>query len=422
VYDVRLEVNGVAYGGFRSGEFKLGLEQMCNSFNLRYSDVWIERGERPPIEEGDRCKLIVDGNAMIDGWVDEAIRAYDAMHYELSCSGRSTAGDLVDCSAVKQAGSNVTMGPWRNQRLSSIAADLVYPFAAVTLLVEGDEGAAIPKFVLQRGETVSAALCRLARLRSMLVYTAGTTLVMAKVGTHRTDTILRGGINIPDANILGGERQASLADRFSDYIFKGQTRARDDVNGVAANQIGHAVEDHGVPRYRPTLIVAGGADGPSDLGARAIMERNQRAGRGERITVKVEGWKTTEGYLWEPNILVRVTDSWLDVDQDLIVVSASFAFHGDTGQGGYQTSLELCDPKAFDNGDAPLIRRRRRRDRGVWAGDGTGASLIVDSSPLASTGATPSERAARGFGLSRGLAAPQPSAARSNRSRRRAPR
>jgi prophage tail gpP-like protein len=373
VYDVRLEIQGVGYGGFRSGEFKLGLEQMCNSFDLRYSDVWVERGSHSPIHEGDRCKLTVDGNAMIDGWVDEATTAYTPVHYELSASGRSTACDLVDCAALN------TPGQWTGQRIGAIATDLVRPFAAVSVVVSGDQGPKIPKFTLQRGETVGAALCRLARLRTMLVYTAGTQLVLAKVGTNRTTTVLRRGVNI-----LEGSRKGSLADRFSEYVFKGQTRARDEVNGVVANQMRGAVQDRAVTRHRPMLVVAGGADGPADLGARAIMERNQRAGRAERVTVKVLGWKTDEGYLWEPNLRVRVTDDWLDVDQDMIVVSASFSFQGDTGSGGYQTSLELCDPRAFDTGDAPLLPRRRARPVEVWtdAPSIQGVSPILPASPL----------------------------------------
>lgn len=418
MYDVRLEVQGVGYGGFRSGEFKLGMEQMCNSFDLKYSDVWVEHGSHSPIREGDRCKLIVDGDVMIDGWVDDSSSSYSSMHYELTVSGRSTACDAVDCSAMNKP------GQWTNQHAGTIAAELVYPFAAIGLIVLGDQGAKIPKFTLQRGETAGNAICRLARLRNMLVYTAGTQLVMAKVGTQRTTTVLRRGINI-----LEGSRKGSLADRFSDYIFKGQTRARDEVNGVPANQIRGDVEDHGVPRYRPMLVVAGGADGPADLGARAIMERNQRAGRGERLTLKIEGWKTDEGYLWEPNLRVRVTDDWLDVDQDMIVVSAAFSFQGDTGAGGYTTSLEVCDPRAFDMGDAPLLPRRRARPQ-MWnplintplfLADATTPTAFV---PGGSTGLAPNQ-----LGLGGGVlryevnrpASPRPSASHGNRSHRRNP-
>lgn len=421
MYDVRLNVNGVAYGGFRSGEFKLSMEQVCNDFSLVYSDAWTERGESVPIVEGNRCKLTVNGNVMIDGWVDEATTEYTPVHFSLGVSGRSSACDIVDCSTL------TTAGCWSNQKVSEIALDLCYPFSAVRVRTLGDDGAPIPKFVLQRGETVGAALLRAARLRSMLVYTAGENLVLAKVGTQRTTTVLRRG-----GTVIEGSRRASMADRFSDYVFKGQTRARDEVNGVAANQIRGTVTDNNVPRYRPMLIIAGGADGPSDLGARAIMERNQRAGRAERITLKVEGWMTDEGYLWEPNILVRVTDDWLGIDQDLVVVSASFSFHGDTGAGGFTTSLELCDPRAFDMGDAPLIRRRRRASTWLAGVPGDGSALFMDNpNPFPRTGSIDGDpsnishgplRAGQNEG-GRGIYAvaptPQPSANAGNRGHRR---
>ncbi len=355
MYDVRLEVNGVQYGGFRSGEFTLSLEQMCNDFSLKCTNTWVNEdgsasADHPPIEEGNRCKFIVDDSTMIDGWVDNSDASYDPTSYHLEVNGRSTSCDLVDCSAVPARG-----GQWVGQTVHTIVSDLVQPFAAVRFAVE-NAGAAIPKFTLQRGETVGAAILRAAHLRHLLVYTAGDTLMIAKAGSTRTSTVLRRGERIIEA-----KKHSSLAERYSDYTFKGQTLARDEVNGVAASQIHNAVHDNGVPRYRPLMIVSNGHDGPSDLGARAIMERNQRAGRAERLTVKVEGWKTDEGYLWEPNIRVQVTDDWHDIDQDMIVVSATFSFSGDTGAGGYATSLELCDPRAFEDGDVPLVRRRRRR-------------------------------------------------------------
>ena len=99
MYDIRLEVNGLAYGGFRSGEFRLSLEQMCNDFSLDYADVWQQRGERCPIQEGNRCKLTVDGNVMIDGWVDEAnveyVRALNDPPYGWSTIGQKTMRRMI---------------------------------------------------------------------------------------------------------------------------------------------------------------------------------------------------------------------------------------------------------------------------------------------------------------------------------------
>lgn len=350
MHDVRLEVNTEAFGGFQGGSFTMSLESLAATFELRYADTWTERGESVPIDEGDRCKVLIDGLTLIDGWVVESTREYDATSRKLSVSGASLTTDLVDCTAMNEP------GRWRNQLVSQIVADLCYPFATIQPMVVGDEGARIPKFAIDDGETVGSAISRLARLRGLQCYSAGSELVLTKAGNVRTSTVLRYG-----RPILRARRVGSLAQRFSDYVFKGQTRATDERNGIAASQINGTIFDNGVPRYRPILLDAHAVDGPDDIGARAIMERNQRAGQAERISVTVEGWTTDEGWLWEPNMRVRIADEWLDVDQEMIVVSVKLTYNGDTGAGGYATEMELCDPAAFDTGDAPLVRRRRAR-------------------------------------------------------------
>lgn len=350
MHDVRLEVNTQAFGGFQGGSISMSLEALSATFDLRYADTWTDAGDAVPIDEGDRCKVLVDGLTLIDGWVVESSREYDETSRKLSVSGASLTTDLVDCTAMNEP------GRWRNQRVSQIVADICYPFATVQPMVVGDEGAPIPKFVIDDGETAGSAIARVARLRGLQCYSAGSELVITKAGNLRTATVLERG-----RPILKARRTGSLAQRFSDYNFKGQTRARDEQNGVAASQIHGTIYDNGVPRYRPLLLDAHAVDGPDDIGARAIMERNQRAGQAERITATVEGWTTVEGWLWEPNLRVRITDDWLDVDQDMIVVSTKLTYAGDTGAGGYRTEMELCDPRAFDTGDAPLVRRPRRR-------------------------------------------------------------
>ena len=96
----------------------------------------------------------------------------------------------------------------------------------------------------------------------------------------------------------------------------------------------------------------------------------------------------------------------------MIVVSVKITFNGDTGAGGYVTEMELCDPRAFDTGDAPLVRRPRPRwiiangghlatssdyltgSAGfVEPGSPTGGMLRADINPLPSE--TPSVRRRR---------------------------
>jgi prophage tail gpP-like protein len=350
VHDVKLEVQREAHGGFQHGLVKLSMEQIASTFQLGYTDVWSSSRERVPIRRGNRCKLTVDGLTLVDGWVQEASREYDEKKRTLSASGLSTTGDLVKCSAVNKPGN------WTNQHLGQIITHLCQPYAAVHPLILGDQGDPFGKFAIQRGgETSGDAVLRAARMRGFAVYTIGDDLVAARTGSERSPTNIERG-----RNVLKGKFTDSEAERYSDYIFKGQTRGSDTQNGVASAHMGHVVYDNGVARFMPLKVQAGGAEGPKDLGMRAVMERNQRAGRGERWFYTVKGWMRDEGGFWEPNVIHHVRDPELEVDDDLILVSSEFEFDGGERPSGFVTRLEFTHPEAFDVGEYPRRRSPRR--------------------------------------------------------------
>jgi prophage tail gpP-like protein len=68
-----------------------------------------------------------------------------------------------------------------------------------------------------------------------------------------------------------------------------------------------------------------------------------RAGRSARVTYKVDGWEHSAG-LWEPNTIVHVTDPQCQLDDDLLLVTATATR---SNEEGTHTLLELCDPAAF---------------------------------------------------------------------------
>ncbi|MFW6087532.1 MAG: phage baseplate assembly protein, partial [Myxococcota bacterium] len=306
-HTVELRVGGDVFGGFIRGRVRQSLEQLATTFSLTYSDRWAEDQEPLPIEEGDECALLVDGEVLVEGYVDEAASRYDARKWDLSVSGRSRLGDLVDCAAQHRG------SQWLRARLDEILEDLTGPFS-VRARVVGDPGPRFRRFKFEPGETASEVISRAARLRGRVPVDIGGELELVQVEeVEHTDTLRRGD------PILRAERTGSWSERFSHYEFKGQTQADDELNGVSAAQLRGMVEDRQVRRYRPTVVLSGGQDGDNDLGRRAILERNRRAGRGERITCTVPGFRNGAGDLWRPAQAVRLEDDWLRVEAVLLV-------------------------------------------------------------------------------------------------------
>jgi prophage tail gpP-like protein len=256
----------------------------------------------------------------------------------IAIEGRDRAGDLVDCSAIYKG------GQWRDASLTQIASDLAAPFG-IPVIAATDVGDSFPSFAIQDGETVFEAIARAAALRGVLAISdkeGG--IVLARAGQSRHAF----GLQRP-GNMLGGEADYSDDERFSDYIVKGQRRGTDDDEGAPegpSSPVGQA-QDSGVKRYRPLIIMAEDQVDGVDATRRAEWERNVRAGRSDRINVRVRGWREQgdKGDLWEPNRVVHINDTeWLWINADLLIADVNYL----RGRMGTITEIGLMPALAFD--------------------------------------------------------------------------
>jgi len=347
---VQLILNGEAFEGFESGTVTQALDAalVATTFTLGYAPRVAPELERVRIEAGDEVTLRVGDEDLVTGYVDDDAMSYDARSSQLQVAGRSRVADVLDCSAIHRA------RRFRDQTVFELAQALLRDYP-ITVIDAGGDATALPieRFALQDGESIAEALTRAARLRGVFLQDVGGDLVITRVGGQSTRTIISRA-----TNVLTATRRRSWRERFSEYQFRGQTRATDTVNGLQAAQIGHVIEDRAVTRLR-RLRVSAHADRRGDMGRRAILERNVRAGRSERLSYELAGWTTEEGDLWRPNTKVRVVDDWLEVEAELLVERVTHAFAARPGR--YRTALELVRPETFSEVEEFPRRGRGRR-------------------------------------------------------------
>lgn len=334
-----LRVNDAAFDGFESGSVQLTLDEAVNSFELTYVAPDGSLDTRV-VFEGDDCELLLGDEVVIRGYVDETDEQDEPDALTLRAVGRSRTGDLVDCSAIQAP------GRWSGATLDRIVTELCLPFGVSSYVAT--PGEPFEAFSVQKGESVYDTIARAAAKRGLLVYSVGGDLVLARAGQYRTATVLERGLNVSRS-----QRASSLVNRYSQYVFAGQGRPDERTWGKASQQLAHTVTDPGVPRYRPLRVTAEAHSG-LDLQARATLERNQRAGRAERVSCVVEGHTTVEGYAWRPNTLVHFRNPILGVDATLLVVTARFRFGAAVDD---VTELELARPEAYDLGKYPALGR-----------------------------------------------------------------
>ncbi|MDP3715185.1 MAG: contractile injection system protein, VgrG/Pvc8 family, partial [Burkholderiales bacterium] len=270
---------------------------------------------------------------------------HDAQSHTVGVSGRDATGDLVDCAAIHKS------GRWAGRRMEQIAADLCSPYG-ITVRAATDTGAALPSWQIQEGESAFECIERLARDRGVLLVSDGQGgLSISRAGTTRIGTALVRG-----ENILAASGTLSLRERFSTYIVKGEQPGTDDVFAEQIRQKAIAA-DAVVTRHRPLIVLAEDQATAASMKRRAEWERNVRAGRSIDITVTVQGWAHAAG-LWEPNRLVRVTDEWLRLDDDLLIKQVGFSLD----EQGTRCELALTMPQAFDLIPLPAATKTAKED------------------------------------------------------------
>lgn len=332
-----LRVGGKIYGGWKEIEIQRGIEQVTGRFTLSVTERWSGQAEPRPILPGQSCQVYLGDAPVLTGWIGRVVPGRDDKNSWLTIEGRDKTHDLCDCSAIHKS------GQWKNSSLAKIAADLLAPFKIETLIGETAKTAAnkkIASFNIEEGETVFACLERAARLQALMLWTNGLgQLVISLPDAIRADVTLREGVNL---KYMQGE--FSHDERFSKYIIKGHTKHDDD---EAPHQSKGEATDAVISRYRPLIVLAEDHAGGPTAKQRAQWEAAVRAGRGNRATVKVQGWclHGDTGKVWQPGMRVAVESPTLRVKGDLLIVACTWKL---SAMEGTITEMELADPRAMD--------------------------------------------------------------------------
>lgn len=344
---VRLEVNGVDYGGWENVSITKSIEAIAAKFTISVSDL-------PtifPINPGDACKLYADGQKIIDGYVDTAGANIDAGQHGITISGRDKTCDLVDCAATNPS------QEFLNISFADLLTKLAAPFGiAVKVEIAGIDR--FPKFSLQQ-ETAFEAIERACRLRGVLPLRDGNGgIKVVSYGQKRATGGLILGENVKSADVT-----KDFTDVFSEYTVYGQQPGSDTIDGeTAASSVGKAY-DSTITRFRPCTIVAEGAVSLKGAQDRAEWEAAVRSARSTSVKISVAEWfQNTNGDLWDVNLLVPCDLPALDVAGDLLIKDLQFDLSPESGS----TTLLTLTKK-----DAYLKQPDQKEDKDQVNKDGT---------------------------------------------------
>ncbi|MBL1321505.1 MAG: hypothetical protein COA63_010670 [Methylophaga sp.] len=331
--DVRLKIDGIIHAGWKDVVLSFSLESIANTFQLSLTDKWANDAEPRRIKTGSACEVWIGNTKVITGYIDDVTPQYDARNHTVTVSGRSKAGDLVDCSHAGQQ--------FSNRHLKQLADAVCQPFDIQVLVADGVDISQRFRNAqeIETGETIFEFLEQLARYRAVrLVSNVDGDIVITQAGKSRVNTAL-----ILGENILSASGQFSQRDRYSDITVIGSQGGSDDGWGNVVAHIKAKSSDKNINRHRPMVLNANDGINLSDAKKQAQWEINTRFGRGKGIVYTINGWLHDAG-LWQPNVLVPVKDSFLSINSDMLISEVQLIMD-DQGQ---RTELRVMPPEAFE--------------------------------------------------------------------------
>lgn len=381
---VRLVVNGREFGGWLSVRIAAGIERQARSFDLAVTDKWPGQTDIPRrVRPGDACEIYIGADRVATGYIDGTPIRYDARSVSVGIRGRSKTADLVDCSPVQGSkgtsgagtgagvdrwaklgvqsitGSGAAApaaraiapnakggsgGQWRAAKLEQIAADMAAEYG-VKVVAEVDTGAPLSHQV-QQGETVFESIDRMLRMRHCLATdNALGELVFVVAGSGgKAGTSLELGRNIRTA-----DAPLDFSKVFNEYMCKGQKsvssqqtdedEAGADVDAAVESSIGSSasVTDSRVNRRRLLVLRQSGQADEGTVADRVKFERAHRAAKALETVYTVDGWRQEDGTLWVQNQEVRVIDSVIGFDQEMLIAEVTYLLD----EEGQRTELKV---------------------------------------------------------------------------------
>lgn len=362
---IHLVVNGMRYSGWKTACVTRGIESVSGSFELSISDRWQAGSDSWPIRQGDECKVTLDGETLITGYVDRRSVSYAAGEHSVSIAGRDRTGALVDCSAgvsplsqktvAELYGGSVPVGyrevfnfEYQRINLLELCKRVALHFGIEVSRGHGaDTRETLNHVAIDPGETAFNVIDRLCKRAGVLPVSDGKGgLVLMRPGNARCSTEL-----VEGENILAASAEFDSSQRYGRYIVLGQHSGSDTWFG-AETSVRASAEDRGVRRDARVLIVRPeGSVSAAQAKRRAEWEATVRAARSASVFVTVQGWAQGDGTLWPVNAIVRVRSPHLGVDEDMLVSQADY----EVGESGTTTRLTLRRPDSFK--PEPTIRQ-----------------------------------------------------------------
>jgi len=355
---ITLEVNGVDLQGFTDIDVSRRLDTISGDFSFRAVST-LDR--RFPIKTGDRVRVLVENTPVITGYAEYININYSSSDHIVLIRGRDVTADLIDSTLGDEI--TFTGGVTLEQVVRATRDSINLEDVGVVSNVDLDPFGESIIVSSEVGQKAFDFLEKYARIQNVLLTTDGDgNVVITRSSNARINTqllnIASGSSSQHPNNITNGGVTNDMTNRYNTYIVRsGEALTSfalfddfDNIDQYFDEFTDQAVQNSGAAQdieIRSSRIFDFQAEHPSDSDQcvnRAKWEANYRRAKSFDYYCTTPGFTAVlDGFIWRPNLLVKVIDDFADVNADLLVEQVRYISSLDKNE----TKLTLVTQDAY---------------------------------------------------------------------------
>lgn len=343
---MKLEVSGIEYDNFTSASCELRLDALSNSFSFEAAAA---EGEALPFKGGEECKVIVNDETVLTGFIEIIEVSYDANDHIIFIAGRDKTNDLLDSTvtAIDDIRAPITLKEIIEKVISNIgiSIEVIEDVSTDSFNPAEDIAAA------DAGTNAFSFIEQFARKRQVLLTSnSDGNIVITSGSAEQAAGGIQHIIGEFDNNVLNASFSFDISQRFNSYIFKSE------LSPIAANNAGvtenssivdqtGSILDEDIREGRQLVIESELTSSDAQNEVRAIWEANIRKARSLNYSATVHGYAVEpNGDLWQINKLYQIVDDYIGKQEPMLCNSILFTLDTSNGE---QTILGFVDQNAY---------------------------------------------------------------------------
>jgi prophage tail gpP-like protein len=342
---ITVDINGKIYDGWNHVTVSKTIEDLSGSFTITLSR---SQSLEFPIKQGSSCVILVNGESVINGFVEKIAVDTEVDKHEIKVSGRDKTMDVNDSTIIiptlqlpftleTVARKTLNFLGIKDIKIINNIKDLT-PFDKIDGNIEG-------------GGTAFDFIETYAKKKQVLLTTNGNgDIVFTRASTDKVNTVLTMTRNSA-ATILSSKVVYDNSKRFNIYEATSQAQLNSDYFSNNPQPVAQLTSikakavDNDIRRGRIYSYVPKGTTVKFDLNDKVKWELNFRKAQSFIYNAIVRGFKPQDDKgIWTPNKLITVNDEFAQLNGTFLIVGVQFDYALNKGS---KTTLKIMDRDAF---------------------------------------------------------------------------